>query len=1133
MWFAVRASSSTYASSTAYAGSWPRAYSQSRFAHLVYDSPTLATLNLAKLRHVGHVYVTDSTLAANPWDELPSYWKDEQLALAEPPSPPPPAELTGSAAAGGSTLGALTAMSKVVGSAAATAVTTGALKAPPVLSGSTVATATALASLTAMSKITAAAAATALATGALKAPPVLSGSAPATGAATGVLLDPGRPVSSLVESFSTLNGAEWGTFGVITPVIEAGRLKMVSGTSGTDYAGVYSLTANYNLTGDTIFIRPEQTMLTGSHELVFTYEGPSDNQIVIGVSGGWLFTRLRTTGSNNDAFVEPYSAATHAYWRLREAAGTVYWETSSNGLSWTTHRTVATPSWVGPTGRLVISAGHWQVEAASTVAYVDSINVAPASLTGSSGATGSAAAALAAASKIAASSAASGSTTGALTAALRLAASASASSNASGALRALSQLIASTAASSQSTGSPSASARIQGSSSAVSALSGAVSLPTPYPANVLLDAPTGYWRLGEIAPGFGTQANDRTGNGNHGSYGFSATSNVPADTTGGLVDDPDLAKTFDAGDGVTLPGALGTGLGVGDFTIEMVALADPTGTPNTFAVGAGQVASPTPVIGLQVALNAPVGWSFYVRGDTGVGEAGTIFHNQARDGLWHHVVGTRDGDVFTLYVDGQQVAQVTNSGIGAITLDTLNIGNLLRNSRALFWKGGIDEVAIYDYALDSSRIAAHYQAMTNSVPQEITASAAGSGSAIGALLVTPQMAGSSAAAAVLSGALRAIPQALGSSAAVSQASGSLKALPILSGSSAATGAASGSLAFDVQPAQLTGSTQATANALAALTATSLLLASTAAASATIGALRSVSQAVGTSVAQGTVTGQPKVTANPLGSASASGNATGAPSARSLVTGAANAASDIQGSIFVIPRLSGASNASSQSTGQLRAPPVLQGVAAALAATLASISVPGVASFMASASAQGGASAALRALAQLSANAHASASAQSQITANSLLQASAAASGLTNAQLAAVSRLIASTSAQGNTTGALIVLAQILGQAAAVSDALAVLSGQSQIIGTTGASGVINALPMTTPQLSGSASALAQALGALLLTAQITAANAHGQGSMAGVVRVGQLVNPTLIGGYVVVQRPNGKIEGQIDAGLVR
>ncbi|WP_330348176.1 LamG-like jellyroll fold domain-containing protein [Streptomyces sp. NBC_00582] len=41
-----------------------------------------------------------------------------------------------------------------------------------------------------------------------------------------------------------------------------------------------------------------------------------------------------------------YNAIDHAWLRVRESGGTVYWETSSDGYVWTSRRTLATPAWV-------------------------------------------------------------------------------------------------------------------------------------------------------------------------------------------------------------------------------------------------------------------------------------------------------------------------------------------------------------------------------------------------------------------------------------------------------------------------------------------------------------------------------------------------------------------------------------------------------------------------------------------------------------------------------------------------------------------------------------------------------------------------------------------------------------------
>jgi hypothetical protein len=62
--------------------SWAEHYPAARFAHVIYDAPgseLTHALRLAKIRHAGHVYVTDGS-GSNPYGSLPSYWSTEASA---------------------------------------------------------------------------------------------------------------------------------------------------------------------------------------------------------------------------------------------------------------------------------------------------------------------------------------------------------------------------------------------------------------------------------------------------------------------------------------------------------------------------------------------------------------------------------------------------------------------------------------------------------------------------------------------------------------------------------------------------------------------------------------------------------------------------------------------------------------------------------------------------------------------------------------------------------------------------------------------------------------------------------------------------------------------------------------------
>jgi hypothetical protein len=63
---------------------WAYDYQASRFAHTIYDTPpsqVRSAISLSRSRNAGYVYVTDES-GANPYNGLPSYWPDEDAAIA-------------------------------------------------------------------------------------------------------------------------------------------------------------------------------------------------------------------------------------------------------------------------------------------------------------------------------------------------------------------------------------------------------------------------------------------------------------------------------------------------------------------------------------------------------------------------------------------------------------------------------------------------------------------------------------------------------------------------------------------------------------------------------------------------------------------------------------------------------------------------------------------------------------------------------------------------------------------------------------------------------------------------------------------------------------------------------------------
>ncbi|MDX6410929.1 MAG: hypothetical protein QOE91_445, partial [Gaiellaceae bacterium] len=214
------------------------------------------------------------------------------------------------------------------------------------------------------------------------------------------------------------------------------------------------------------------------------------------------------------------------------------------------------------------------------------------------------------------------------------------------------------------------------------------------PAATLAAAPLDYWRLGETT---GSNAADAGSQGHGGSYVGGITSGVA-----GVTGAADSAVRFDGSGYVDVPGVSNTSFASG-FTLEAwvkpaVAQTDrgivgkwtyPWGGMLLWIDGAGNY-------GLAITANM----SNYL----------TTSATPAV-GTWQHVVGTWDGGMLRLYVDGTEVGSKPFAGVPGLPLDNLQIGNYPGPDKYL--NGAVDEVALYDHALTGHEIRTQYLGCEN------------------------------------------------------------------------------------------------------------------------------------------------------------------------------------------------------------------------------------------------------------------------------------------------------------------------------------------------------------------------------------------------------------------------------------
>jgi PKD repeat protein len=119
--------------------------------------------------------------------------------------------------------------------------------------------------------------------------------------------------------------------------------------------------------------------------------------------------------------------------------------------------------------------------------------------------------------------------------------------------------------------------------------------------------------------------------------------------------------------------------------------------------------------GFLVDPNAPQNGGMFGVGIGSQGTRNSILFNRPTAGQWHHYAFVFDttaaaAQQITPYVDGKAVAHTQlDSGIGSGAFANSTLYMMSRGGSALFGAGDLDEVAVYNKALDANTIEGHYE----------------------------------------------------------------------------------------------------------------------------------------------------------------------------------------------------------------------------------------------------------------------------------------------------------------------------------------------------------------------------------------------------------------------------------------
>ncbi len=239
-----------------------------------------------------------------------------------------------------------------------------------------------------------------------------------------------------------------------------------------------------------------------------------------------------------------------------------------------------------------------------------------------------------------------------------------------------------------------------------SSAGGSAGVPaSAYREAVLADGPVAYLRFGEKS---GTVAKDEMGQHN-GTY----LSGVELGAPGAIEGDTDTAASFDGSleSRVEIPPSPSIDFpGMSPFTVEMWAR-QTRGTGYGFVIDHETYPNNRTGIGFLASVSGRAGVPddmAMVRYEKASADALGTRRALAR-GTYQHVVGTFDGVNAALYIDGVKITDIFRLNVSPITT-TWTIGGQNCNCAMDNFAGSIDEVAIYNKALDERRILAHFRA---------------------------------------------------------------------------------------------------------------------------------------------------------------------------------------------------------------------------------------------------------------------------------------------------------------------------------------------------------------------------------------------------------------------------------------
>lgn len=203
------------------------------------------------------------------------------------------------------------------------------------------------------------------------------GGAGGVGGAPIAACDPGN-YDTLVDDFADgVIGAQWAAFGDGAHDESDGLLILEASTDSTMNTGIYSV-ASYDLRGCSVTLDVDDVpMASLSGRMIFRVRWGDDDWCELGVSAGRLGAVAHADGADVLVVDTAYSKSQHRYWRMRATEGLLVFDTSGDGVVWSTLASYPVPAWISECWVQIDVTSYATGQPSPVRGRVDGVNVVP------------------------------------------------------------------------------------------------------------------------------------------------------------------------------------------------------------------------------------------------------------------------------------------------------------------------------------------------------------------------------------------------------------------------------------------------------------------------------------------------------------------------------------------------------------------------------------------------------------------------------------------------------------------------------------------------------------------------------------------------------------------------------------